>query len=100
MSNKLCCIFFLLANFLFIIGPAHAFIAYDEETNDAVELIDFEYDRLRFIEGQVIEYYDFDDFERKLATIEEIEDNFSSVTLKITDNQTKKTRNLIVKIEN
>ncbi len=100
MSNKLCFIFFLLVGFLFNMGYSSAAIAYDEDTNDVVEIVDFDYDIEKMTEGQIIEYYDLDDFQRKFATIEKIEDNFTLITLEIVDIETKKPRNLVIRVEN
>ena len=101
MSNKLCCIFFIVIGIFAGMNNLHAanVTAYDDDTGGIVEIFDFDYDTNKLTEGQIIEYYDFGDGERKNATIDSIEDNFSLITLLIVDNDTKDVRLLTIRIE-
>lgn len=100
MSNKLYIALFTLFISLTPLTKAHSSInAYDSETGSVVELVDFEYGRYNFIIDQTIEYFDLESYKRGYATIDNIEDNFSSVILTITDNDTKITRQITVNIE-
>lgn len=101
MSNKLYITLLVLFASLGPFSSAHSSInAYDNETGSIVELVDFEYGRYNFSEDQVIEYFDLESYERKFATIERIEDNFSSIVLTIVDNDSKKSREITINLEN
>ena len=101
MSNKLCCIFFIVIGIFVGMRNLHAanVTAYDDDTGGIVEIFDFDYDTNKLTEGQIIEYYDFEDGKRKNATIDSIEDTFSLITLLIVDNDTKDVRLLTIRIE-
>ncbi len=101
MSNKLYIALFTLFIGLVTSDSAHSSVnAYDNDDGSQLELIDFEYGRYNFIDGQVIEYFDLATYERRYATITNIEDNFSSIILTISDNKTGEIREITIFTEN
>ncbi len=94
MSNKLY-LFTLIAALACASVDSYGHNAYDEESGNLIEIIDFDYDLRDYVTGQIIEYYDFEISSYQKAVIVDIEDNFSMVTIIVTD-QHKNNRKFVV----
>ena len=99
MSNKLYYPF-LIAIFL-LLEPynSYAVMAYDYPSGDQFEIVDDVYYSAGFIEGQEIEYFDFEDNQYKAAIIDDLEDNFSSVEITVTEVIGGRVRRLFINSE-
>lgn len=96
MSNKLCYPFLIIVFFLFNLNDSRALMAYDYPGGDPFEIVDDVYYVSGFMEGQEIEYFDFEDNNYKTAIIDDMEDNFSSIELEVTEVKGGRVRKLFI----